>query len=108
MTKERGVCKCVSVLPFGVHAFRTHESSVGSEPREDTPIKKTAPLTCHVQSAAGRARDPWHLRGWRWGWGLFFPPDPREQLSWIFLARLESQTFKDAWNGVGVGGKGWK
>lgn len=91
------------VLPFRAHGFLMHESSVGSEPREDTPINKTAPLTCHVHSAAGWARDPGHLRSWRWGWGLSFPPDPREQLSRIFLACLESQTFKDVMPAMGWG-----
>lgn len=75
--------------------------------------KKTAPLTCHVHFAAGWARDPGHLRGWGRRRELSFPPDPREQLSRIFLARLESQTFKDVmpamgwgWR-AGEGKKGW-
>ena len=83
-----------------------HESLVGSEPLEDMSINKTAPLTSMSILQLAWARDPGHLRSWRRGWGLSFPPDPREQLSRIFLARLESQTFMDVMAAVGWGAGG--
>lgn len=68
---------CATVLPFRAQGWLTHESSVGSEPWEDMPINKTAPLTCHVHSAAGWARDPGHLRGRRWGVEAVFSTRPQ-------------------------------